>query len=475
MDIKVTKKDVVWGYIAIIFQTASGLIILPFILSMLSSEEVGFNYLMLTIGTIMSLFDASFSPMFGKNISYVFSGAQELKKEGVIESHSDTINYHLFATLLNVAKMVYHRLSITVLLVMLTFGSLYIYYVTNGFKTVNNSIYIWIIFSISTFFNLYFSYYNALLEGAGQIKEMKKAIIANRLVYIIISIVLLYCGLGLIGVCLANLLSPFVGRYISYKCFFTKDRLSLLMKENITHKEIIETFKILWYNIRKISISMIGSYCITNFGMFISGLYLPLNQVASYGLMVQVCSLVTSVSQNYYLSTQPMLASFKINNKIEDFKNLFSFSMMLFLLMMSLGLLGVTFLGPLFLAFFHSHTSLPSSSMILFYSLVIILEANHSLCSLTIMVGNKVVPIAASIIPGIFIVLLNFLFFEFTHLGIWGVILAPALCQIAYNNWKWPTVVLKELQMSLIDFVAIGVSQLKTKIIINGRFIFSKL
>lgn len=475
MDIKVTKTDVAWGYVAIIFQSASGLIVLPFILSMLSPEEVGFNYLMLTIGTIMSLFDASFSPMFGKNISYVFSGAQKLKKEGVIESHSDTISYHLLATLLGVAKMVYRRLSITVLFVMLTFGSIYIYYVTNGFKTIDNSILIWAVFSISTFFNLYFSYYNALLEGAGQITEMKKAIIANRLVYIIISIVLLYCGIGLLGVCIANLLSPFVGRYISYRFFFKKDRLSLLIKENITRKEIIDTFKILWYNVRKISISMIGSYCITNFGMFISGLYLPLNQVASYGLMVQVCSLVTSISQNYYLTKQPMLASFKIKNKIEDFKNLFSFSMTIFLLMMSFGLLSVAFLGPVLLALFHSHTSLPTFSMILFYSLVIILEANHSLCSLTIMVGNRVVPIAASIIPGIFIVLLNFLFFEFTNLGIWGVVLAPALCQIAYNNWKWPTVVLKELQMSPIDFITIGVSQLKSKIFSNGRYIFSKL
>lgn len=130
MEIRVSKKDVVWGYISIFFQMTSGIIVLPFILRMLSSEEIGYNYLMLTIGSMIALFDAGFSPMFGKNISYLFSGAQELKKEGVVESYSEVLNYHLIATMLEVAKMVYRRLSVLVLLLMLTIGTIYIYYVT---------------------------------------------------------------------------------------------------------------------------------------------------------------------------------------------------------------------------------------------------------------------------------------------------------------------------------------------------------
>ena len=134
MEIRVSKKDIVWGYISIFFQMTSGIIVLPFILRMLSSEEIGYNYLMLTIGSMIALFDAGFSPMFGKNITYLFSGAQELKKEGVAETHSEVLNYHLIATMLEVAKMVYRRLSVLVLLLMLTIGTIYIYYVTDGFS-----------------------------------------------------------------------------------------------------------------------------------------------------------------------------------------------------------------------------------------------------------------------------------------------------------------------------------------------------
>lgn len=38
------------------------------------------NYLMLTVGSLVSLFDFGFAPQFGRNITYVFAGAQAHKE-----------------------------------------------------------------------------------------------------------------------------------------------------------------------------------------------------------------------------------------------------------------------------------------------------------------------------------------------------------------------------------------------------------
>lgn len=475
MKIRVTKRDVIWGYFSIFFQTASGVIVLPFILSMLSSEEVGFNYLMLTVGTIVSLFDVSFSPMFGRNISYLFSGVQVLKKEGVIECDSDTVNYHLVATMLGVAKLVYRRISVTALILLLTVGTVYIYKVTDGFTNVDNALFLWIIFSLSSFFNIYFAYFNALLTGSGQIKEEKKAILSSRIAYIILSISLLYCGLGLMSVCLANLISPFLGRYISYRYFFTQDLLDHIKGEQITKAEIIDTFKILWFNTRKLCISTIGSYCINNFGMFLAGIFLSLKEVASYGLMVQACGIVLSLSQNYYLSKQPELAAYRVQGDIKTFADIFSFSIIFFWFTNIIGFLAVTFIGPEILSLLKSNTHLPQQGLMLLYGVVLLLEANHSLCSLTVIVGNRIPPIAASLVPGFFIALINYLFFKFTNLGIWGLVIAPGICQAAYNNWKWPKEAMKDLKITPAYVVHSGLGQIKDRIVIYGRLIFSKL
>lgn len=83
MSITLSKKDIVWGYFAHFFSLATGLITLPLILNMLSTEEIAMNYLMITIGSLESLFDFGFAPQFGRNITYIFSGAQELRKEGI--------------------------------------------------------------------------------------------------------------------------------------------------------------------------------------------------------------------------------------------------------------------------------------------------------------------------------------------------------------------------------------------------------
>jgi hypothetical protein len=31
------------------------------------------------------------------------------------------------------------------------------------------------------------------------------------------------------------------------------------------------------------------------------------------------------------------------------------------------------------------------------------------------------------------------------QLELWGMILAPGLAQLVYQNWKWPSVIIKEL------------------------------
>lgn len=471
MEITVTRRDVIWGYIAIFFQMTSGLIILPFLLRLLTAEEIGFNYLMLTVGQMVALFDSGFSPMFGKNIAYLFSGAQELKKEGIVETKGDSLNYHLIFTMISVAKMVYRRLSVVVLVLMLTGGTVYIYSITNGFSTIKNSFLIWIVYTISTFFNIYFSYYNALLTGSGKIMESKKAIIINKVGYIVISLALLYGGLGLLGVCIANLLSPFIGRYFSYVYFYTPDFCSKIKGEVTSKEEVISIFKVIWYNSKKMSICMVGSYCINKFGMFLSGLYLSLEVIASYGLMLQLVGILSSVAQNYFITKQPQLASYKVNGERIKLLDLFSFSWFSFSLLNLLGCVLLVVLAPLLLDILNSNTHLPSKSIMLLFCIVYLLEQNHSVFSSMMIVGNIVPPISAAIIPGVFTVILSYLFLEYTSCGLMSIIMAQGICQLAYNNWKWPLVIFKEYNISPFQLINLGFIQINIRL----KNVFKKL
>ena len=143
MDIRISKADVIWSYIAQFLQLASGILVLPYVLHMLPAEEIGLNYLMLTIGTMVALLDFGFAPQFGRNISYLFGGAQKLQKEGVVAEQSDSINYHLIATMIEVAIRWYIKNCLLRFFFLCQQGTVYIYMVTNGFSTVNNTVLIW--------------------------------------------------------------------------------------------------------------------------------------------------------------------------------------------------------------------------------------------------------------------------------------------------------------------------------------------
>lgn len=455
--IKISKKDVWWSYFAHFFNIGSGIIILPLILRILSAEEIGMNYLMLSIGSLVALFDFGFAPQFGRNITYVFSGAQELKKEGVDNNKDDgKINYHLLANMIHTARYVYLRLSVFVLLLMLTLGSLYIHKVTNGFTSVHNSFVIWLIFSISTFFNIYYSYYISLLTGKGLIMESKKAIVFSRLAYILLTGAFLYLGLGLLGVALANLIAPFVSRYISYYYFFTPEFKKEIGIYTISKEEKVDLFTIIWYNAKKLGIVYISSYIITKLSFFLAGLYLSLTDIASFGLMVQLIGIVAGISGTLFGIYQPMFSSLRVKKNNQLLIREFAFTMNVKYVLFLIGTFFLVFLGPWILALIGSNATLPSDLILLLYALVVLLEKNSSYFGTIIVTGNDVPFVKPALIAGGVIALGSFLSLEYTSLGILGLIAVQGLTQLAYNNWKWPSVVCKEFNINFISFLKIG-------------------
>lgn len=459
---KPTKRDIIWSYCAHAFSIASGILLLPLILHKLSPNEIGMNYLMLTVGSMVSLFDFGFAPQFGRNITYIFSGAQNLRKEGIdiIEGEKKQINYRLLATMIHTAKFVYRKLALFVLVLMLTVGSFYIYKVTSGFTNVHNAFIIWFVYSVSIFFNIYYTYYNSLLTGKGLITEAKKAMVYTKLAYIIMAIIFLVSGIGLLGVALANLLAPFVERYISYHYFYSKKIQTEINSFEITKKEKIELFEIIWYNAKKLGFVFIGLYAITKFSMFIAGLYLPLTVVASYGLMMQFVGIIYGISMTLFGIYNPRLSSLRVEgNKVMLLKD-FAFSMgAYYLLFFILGGVLVLF-GPWILSFIKANTVLPVRGIVIIYLIIMLLEGNHSCFTTLFVIGNKVPFMWIYLLTGSLIALGSYISLVYTGLGILGLVLVQGIVQLAYNNWKWPLDICKEFKISYISFLYLSISEI---------------
>lgn len=463
--INISKKDIFWGYFSQFFSIASGLFILPLVLKLLTKEEIGLNYLLLTFGSLVSLFDFGFASQFGRNISYIFGGAQSLLKEGVTENNtSRQINYRLLAVMIHTARYVYIRISIIVIITLLTFGTWYIYKVTDGFQSVTNSLLIWLLFSLSVFFEIFYSYYTALLSGKGMIMESRKAIVYSKIVYVILAFIFLYLGFGLMGVVIANLIAPFVNRVYSYRYFFTKELKRKIDCFNISKKEKIDLFNIVWHNARKMGLVFVGSFAINKCSIFFAGLFLPLPEIASYGLMIQLIGLISTVSGTFFMISQSKFASMRVNKKESELLNEFAFTMIVYYILFIFGIFFLIILGPFVLNILGSNAQLPNLWIVLVFSIIILLEGNHSNFASFIITKNNIPFVKSSLIAGVFIVFGSYFSLAFTELGILGLVFVQGLVQISYANWKWPYIVCKEFGISFFLFLTLGFQELKYKL-----------
>lgn len=456
MSVRASKSDVIWSYIAQFFSLGSGLITLPLVLHLLSTEEIAMNYLMMTVAAMVAMVDFGFSPQFGRNFTYVFSGAQRLEKEGLSSNVESKINYHLLRCLIDAAKLVYKYMSILVLVLMLTAGTYYISIVTKGFTNIENSLLIWILFSTSTFFNVYFSYYSAILYGRGMVKESKKAMLASRILYIVLAYILLLGGCGLIGLCIANFISPFLSRWMSYRYFYDKDIKRALSAEKSTTYEIRELFWIIWYNAKKLGIVSVGTYTALKFSLFIAGLYLSMAEVSALGLLMQLANIIVMVSTTFNSALIPQLTAYRVNKDEPDLIKYFAWTLNIYYVLFIGMSACLVIAGPWLLQLIGSNASLPSTVTVLLYLLVLFLENNHGLFAGFITFSNSVPYTKVAIISGSLICIGDVLVLHFTDLGLLGLVLVQGIVQLAYNNWYWPYLVCISLNLSILNLIKIG-------------------
>ena len=456
MEIHISKRDVVWSYVGQFFNIAAGFITLPLILHMLSTEEIAMNYLMLSVSTLVALMDFGFTPQITRLVSYVFSGAKKLNKEGFTEEKSNDVSYTLLFKLILVTKRIFRIIGLISLFLLLTMGSWYMYRVTDGFTNVNNSLVIWGVFSLSTFFTIYYKYYDSLLIGRGFLKESKQAVLYSKLFNIVLTYVLLLCGVGLLGVCISNLVAPFVGRGLSHHFFYDKEIKKRLSGIVCSSEEANEIFGVIWYNAKKTGVNFLGTYLTRQFGLFISGLYLVAQDVASLGLMMQLTAIISGVSSTLFNSFQPKIISHRIEGDKQRTIQTFSTAIAVYYLIFIAGAIVLILLGPWALSLIRSNATLPAMFIVVLFLVISFLEEHHSNFAVFISTGNIIPFVPAALISGALICIGDLIVLKFTSFGLLGIVLVQGLVQLGYNNWRWPKWVLDEFNFSFACFVSTG-------------------
>ena len=441
------KKDIIWSYVATIFRVGAGIILWPFILSQMSAETVGIWNVMITIMGFVALLDFGFQPSFARNISYIFSGVTKLQKVGIQTAVSDgNINFSLLKGTLNAMRKFYRWMALGVFVILGIAGTAYFYYILQKYSGDRTDAMIaWILLIAINSYNVYTLYYNALLLGKGYIRRERQIMILSQCVYLSLAIVLIYAGYGLTAIVSSQAVSIILQRILSYRVFFTKE-----LKQQLLHTEADETKDILRAispNAVKVGLTQLGGFCVTKSALLIGSAFLTLEETACYGITLHIIDILARCSTVYYQSITPKIAQSRANKDVIKLKHYFVCSIGILVATFLLGGAAIAFLGNWGLNMIGSETKFLPTIMVCVMLLVYLLETNHSIAAGFISADNRIPFFIPSLLSGLGTVVLLWLFLSIFKWGVWGMILSQGIAQLVYQNWKWPSMVIKELNI----------------------------
>ena len=225
------RSDIIWSYVATVFQVGAGVFLLPVILRSMSSETVGLWNIFLTVSSLVLLLDFGFRPSFSRNISYIFSGVTQLQREGVGKvGQSSMVDYSLLRSTIKAMQRFYRQISVVVFLLLMTLGTFYFMTVLEKYSgNHRDAIVAWVLLCAVNCYELYTYYYDALLTGKGYVKRSQQIMILSRCIYLGLAIPFILMGGGLTAIVSALFVSIVVRRIVSYRVFFTQQ-----MKNNLS-------------------------------------------------------------------------------------------------------------------------------------------------------------------------------------------------------------------------------------------------
>ena len=439
------KKEIAWSYAGTAFMIGAGVILLPFILNKMPQETVGIWNIFQTITALVLLLDFGFRPTFARNISYIFSGVKTLQRDGVAHTTSDAeVDYGLLKGTLVAMRRFYRWMALAVFAILATAGTAYFYYILLKYSGNRlDAMIAWILLIAINCYNLYTFYYDALLIGKGYVKQSQQINILGQAIYVGLAIALIYAGFGLTAIVGSQLISTVIRRFLTYRVFFTKELQNRLA--DVPAQESKDILSAITPNAVKIGLTQAGGFLVNKSAVLIGSAFLTLEEVACYGITLQVMDILARCATVFYQSYLPKLAQCRTENDLAGLRRYYLLCTASLLAVFVVGGVAWIVLGNWALDLIHSQTHFLPAAMLSVMLFISLLEHNHAQSAGFIMADNRIPFFIPSLLSGAATVILLWIFLSPLHMGIWGLILAPGVAQLAYQNWKWPSVVIKEL------------------------------
>lgn len=433
------------GLVAQLLQYGSGLVLLPFIVTRLPADEVGVWYIFITLQGLATLADFGFQPTFARSFSSAYAGVERIERHGHSATRP-TANLRLVKGLLQLCRRFYAALAVAVVLLLVLIGFFYLPTLTQGEDVSTGNIQgAWAVLSAGIALTIYFGWNTGFLLGAGRVSAAYWGQIASRAGFILVGGSALLAGWGLVGLAAGNLAAVLAARVIQQWHMLPLLRaLRRVAPDAAGNGDRKALFAALWPNASRMGLVAIGAFLITRLNVLVASSFFTLETAASYAITLQLMMAVNSVAQLPITVAVPKMVQLRVQRETRALRNIWLGRQAVLLALFATGVAFVAVAVQPLLAAVGSNVQLLPVPLTLLMGAVLLLEANHSSCALVITTGNSVPFVGSALLSGLAVAALSIASAQ-AGLGIAGLIASQGIVQLAYNNWKWPLELWREL------------------------------
>ncbi|WP_346008395.1 O-unit flippase-like protein [Janibacter terrae] len=456
--IVVGAQDVRWSYANLLLTSGVNLALMPLILWALTPDEVGAWYLFTAIGGLALVLDMGLMTTLARHVTFVWCGAEELVATGYRPSSVGAPNYSLLSSILGAAKLVYHILGLTIFCLCIGFGTWHIDRVVGGSDAAGYIIACWLIYAVSIWWNVAFSFWNPLLRGIGEVAASGKANVAGKVTQLALTSAALVAGFGLAGVCASFLLSSLVFRALSKRFFYSRAGVGLRVENRASLKERAITLRIVWPNSLRQGLVSVSQFVLSSGPVFVASAFLALPTVAVVGLTVQVLGLIKVFGNTLFNVFQPYFGQARMTGDVRALKYRLSLSLGVATYSIAgVGAMALTLGDPLLKLVGSDVGLMPIAPGFAFLLSELVIN-QYALTTGFLATGNRIPMHWAYLGTAVAAIVGQVISIQWLGWGLWGLAIPTLAASLSFNAWFWLRRAAREVELTSLQLLKMGFS-----------------
>lgn len=450
---RLVNSAVVWSWVLNVCRLASGLLLLPLLLRLLTTEDLGMYYVLLSLNTLGMFADFGFVNSISRSVGFAMSGATHLRSEGFVAvAAGDTKpNLPLLWKLLYTTRTLYGGLAVLMAIVLGAIGTVVVGYRVDETSSPQLT---WIAWGLTlgvTVFELYSMWWNWFLRGLNEVLLSTRLMVIAYAVKLGLSCAFLVAGFALMSVPLAGLISGLLLRFLSRRACLQRLAGESAVRPSVG--EVREVLGILWPNTWRLGLQLMSGYLMTNANALICLKYFGLAANAQYGLSVQLVTIITGMASVWVAVKWPIIVQMRARNDTTGMQRIVWQRVWLQNLTYILMAAVTIALGPPILTWIASDKTVLPRFWLALLALQFFLDMQLSFWTALISTQNRMPFLRTMVATHATSLLLALIFIQLMTFKLGALVVAPLVAGLILVYWYWPLQGAKSIQTELRRFM----------------------